>query len=168
VLALWAGCTYSVAGDTPAAIESPPPPSFQPAVVADGSFSGTAHYHLTLRGSQRGETSFWMQVLNAVTLSLVPYSVTQRYDFQYVLEDAHTGARYNAAVQASDKTWVKPLLVLTLPWYGRGPRETMTRVGDALYDQFRRQGAFVTRAGAPTCRAREAIAVDPFLNLAAR
>jgi hypothetical protein len=135
--------TYTVAGDTPAAIE-PSPPSFQPAVeytvadfrfalgggdmatsildgrqlcteimqswrergyvrsvqdVADGSFSGTADYHLTLDGRQRGETSFTMQVINALTLSLVPYTITQRYEFQYLLEDVESGAQYRATVQ---------------------------------------------------------------------
>src|SRR5215470_11203964 len=187
-----AGCTYSVAGDIPAAIEPPPAPaSFQPAVeytvadfkfalgggdmttsifdgrelsteimrswqrrgyvrseqyVVDGSFSGTADYHLTLRGSQRGETSFTMQVINALSLSLIPYTITQRYDFRYVLEDVKSGAQYAATVEASDKTWVEPLLIFTLPFAGRGHLKTMRRVGDDLYDQFRRQGAF-TRGG---------------------
>jgi hypothetical protein len=110
--------------------------------VADGSFSGTADYHLTLRGSQRGETSFTMQVINALTLSLVPYTVTQRYEFHYVLEDVHSSAQYSATVHAWDKTWVEPLLVLALPFAERGHRTTMGRVGDDLYEQFRRQGAF--------------------------
>jgi hypothetical protein len=191
VVVAWTGCTYTVAGDLPAAIE-PPPPSFQPAVeytvadfkfalggndmttsifdgrelsseivqswqrrgyvrseqyVADGSFSGTADYHLTLRsGSQHGETSFAMQIVNALFLSLMPYSITQCYDFQYDLEDVKSGARYSATVQASDKTWVDGLLILAMPFADRGHLETMQRVGDDLYDQFRRQGAFTSRS----------------------
>jgi len=185
-LAAWAGCTYTVAGDTPAEIE-PTAPAFQPAVehtvadfkfvlgggdmatsifdgrqlsteimqywqergivrseqyVADGAFSGTADYHLTLRGSQRGNTRVAMQVINVLTLALVPYTITQDYDFEYVLDDVHSGAQYTATAKASDKTWVEPLLVLALPWAGCGHLETMGRVGDSLYDQFSRQGAF--------------------------
>ncbi len=115
--------------------------------VADGEFSGTADYRLTLRGSQRGDTSFTMQVINALTLSLVPYTVTQHYDLQYVLEDAKTGAHYTATVQASDKTWVEPFLILTFPFAGRGHLTTMQRVGDSFYDQFHRQGAFTNGPG---------------------
>jgi hypothetical protein len=185
-LAAWTGCTYTVAGDYPQAIE-PPPPSFQPSVehtvadfkfalgagematsifdgrqlsdeimrswqkrgyvrseesVDDGEFSGSADYQLTLHGGQRGETGWTMQIINALTLSLVPYTITQRYEFEYVLVDVRKGARYTAAVSATDKTWVQGLLVLALPFHGRGHRTTMERVGDKLYDQFRRQGAF--------------------------
>jgi hypothetical protein len=181
-----AGCTYTVAGDTPAAIE-PPAPSFRPAVeytvadftfalgggdmapsifdghqlsaeilrswekrgyvrseeyVTDASFSGSADYHLTLRGSHHGETSFWMQVLNALTLSLVPYTVTEQYEFQFTLEDVRTSATYTAAVHATDKTWVQPFLILAPPFAGRGHLTTMQRVGDTLYAEFHRQGAF--------------------------
>jgi hypothetical protein len=112
--------------------------------VADGSFSGTADYHLTLQGSQRGDTSFTMQVINALTLSLVPYTITQRYEFAYVLQEVKSGAQYIATVRASDTTWVEPVLILTLPFADRGHLATMQRVGDNLYDQFRGQGAFAT------------------------
>jgi len=190
LLAASAGCTYTVAGDTPAEIE-PVPPSFQPAVeytvadfkfalgggdmatsifdgrelsteimeyweergyvraqqyVADGAFSGTADYHLTVRGSQRGDTSWTMQIINVLTLSLVPYTITQHYDFEWVLDDVRSGAKYTATVKASDKTWVEPLLVLALPWAPCGHLDTMWRVGDSLYDQFARQGAFASAA----------------------
>jgi hypothetical protein len=188
-----AGCTYTVSGNAPAAIE-PPPPAFQPVVVytvadfsfvlgggdpapsifdgkqlskeimqswqkqgyirseeyvADGAFSGTADYHLTLRGTQRGETSWTMQILNALSLSLIPYTITQRYELQYVLDDVHNGVQYGATIEASDKTWVEPLLIVTLPFAGRGHARTMQRVGDELYDQFRRAGAFTT--GVTSC-----------------
>ena len=188
-LVTWTGCTYSVAGDIPAAVE-PPKPSFQPAVeytvsafqfalgggdmttsifdgqqlsnetmrawqergyvrseqyVADGSFSGGADYHLTMHGSQRGETSWTMQIINVLTLSLVPYTITQCYDFHYALEDRKTGTQYFASVQASDTTWVEPILILALPFAGRGHLTTMQRVGDDLYEQFRRQGAFAAQ-----------------------
>jgi hypothetical protein len=185
-LAACAGCTYSVAGTSPPAIE-PQASAFQPSVehtvadfkfalgggdmatsifdgrqlsneimrswqergyvrseqyVADGAFSSSTDYHLTLRGSQRGETSFTMQVINALTLSLTPYTITERYDLQYVLNDAKSGAQYTASVKAWDKTWVHPFLVVALPFAGRGHLTTMQRVGDDLYQQFRRAGAF--------------------------
>ena len=110
--------------------------------VEEGAFSGTADYHLTLRGSQRGDTSFTMQVINALTLSLVPYTITERYYFEYVLEDVRRGTHYTANVQASEKTWIQPLLVFALPVADRGHRTTMQRVGDSLYEQFALQGAF--------------------------
>jgi hypothetical protein len=199
-----AGCTYTVAGDTPAPIE-PPQPSRPPTVeytVADfsfalgggdpetslfdgemlsteimqawqergylrtqefadeGAFSGAADYQLTVCGSQRGDTSFTMQVINVLTLSLVPYTITQHYDFQFVLEDGRSGTQYAAMVQGSDKTWVQPFLVLTLPWAGRGHRATMQRVGDSLYAEFVRQGAFTGDDRGTACAVR-----DPTLEL---
>jgi len=113
--------------------------------VADGSFSGDAGFHLTLSGNQRGDTSFAMQVINALTLSLVPYSITQHDELEYVLQNVHTGAAYTATVQASDKTGVDGLLILALPFADRGHLATMQRVGDNLYEQFRRQGTFKDR-----------------------
>lgn len=87
-----------------------------------------------------------MQVINALTLSLIPYTITERYEFQYLLQDVHSGTRYSATVQASEKTWVEGLLVLTLPIAARGHRTAMQRVGDSLYDQFYREGAFSSDA----------------------
>ena len=117
--------------------------------VADAAFSGTADYHLTLRGRQRGETSWTMQILNALTLGLIPYTITQQYDFEYLLQNVKTGAQYTAFVHASDKTWVQPLLVFALPFHSRGHDQTMQRTGDYLYEHFRLQGAFTEPTNPP-------------------
>src|SRR5262249_42788527 len=54
--------------------------------VDDKKFSGQADYNLTVSGSQRNTASFWLEVLNALTVLLFPYSVTQHYDLNCVLE----------------------------------------------------------------------------------
>jgi hypothetical protein len=111
-------------------------------LVKKGEFSGTADYHLTLSGSQHNEVSFFAEVLSALTLMFAPYTVTQNYDLHYVLEDVHSGAKYTASVQETDQTQVQLFLLFTFPLAKRGHRDTMQRVGDHLYDQFYRQGAF--------------------------
>ena len=115
----------------------------------DEPFSGTADYNLTLTGSLRGDTSFGMQVLNAVTLLLVPYTVTQHYDLHYVLEDTKSGKSYGASVQRSDTTWVELFLLLALPFAQHGHYATVREMGDDLFDQFYRQGAFHESGNVP-------------------
>ena len=110
--------------------------------VDSGAFSGTADYNLTLSGSQRNDSSFWAELLNALTLMFIPYTVTQEYDLHYILEDVKTGTKFNASIQGADKTQIEIFLLLTLPITQRGHRTTMQRMGTHLYDQFYRQGAF--------------------------
>jgi hypothetical protein len=45
---------------------------------------------------------------------------------------------------------VELFLLFALPWAGRGQTETMQRMGDHLYDQLYRQGAFQVAAEPPT------------------
>lgn len=116
--------------------------------VDAAAFSSTADYHLTLNGALRAETSFGMQVLNALTLFLLPYTVTQHYDVECILEDTGSGGMYVARLQTSEKTWVDLLLVLALPWAQRGHLATVDRMGEHLYDQLQRQGAFQGRCEA--------------------
>jgi hypothetical protein len=116
--------------------------------VENGGFSGAADYDLTLSGTQYGESSIGMQILSGLTLMVLPYSVTQNYDIQYLVQDAKTGEKYSAAVQESNKTYVELFLVLALPFGQRGQKETIQRMSDHLYDQLYRQGAF-QHAAAP-------------------
>ena len=124
--------------------------------VPEGSFSGHADYNVTLSGSQRNETSFSMLVLHALTLTLAPYWVTRHYDLQVTLEDVATAQRYGACVQGEDKTYVETLLLLALPFAHRGHRATAQRMGDHLYEQFHRQGAFRCTSEAPAAMSRSA------------
>lgn len=110
--------------------------------VESGTFTRTADYDLTLSGSQYGDSSILMQLLSGLTLTLLPYTVEQNYDLQYVLEDVRSGAKYTASIEADDKAWVQLFLLLALPFGGNGHKETMRRVADHLYEQFRAQGAF--------------------------
>jgi hypothetical protein len=115
--------------------------------VEAGAFTPSADYELTLNGSQYGDSSIPMQILSGLTLMLLPYSVTQNYDVQYVLEDVRSGRKYSAGVQESDKTWVELLLIFALPVAHRGHTETVRNMGDHLYEQFHRQGAFHDHLG---------------------
>jgi hypothetical protein len=110
--------------------------------VESGAFTGRADYNLTLSGSQHNDASFWAELLNALTLMMLPYNVTQEYDLHYVLEDVKTGTTYRASIQGTDKTQVEIFLLVTLPIAQRGHDTTVQRMGAHLYDQLYRQGAF--------------------------
>ena len=107
--------------------------------VEGGEFTPASTLRLTLNGSLQGDVSFWMEVLNALTLTLVPYRVTQHYDLQYVLQDVATGKVYEAKVQESEQTWVEGILILALPFSQRGHHAAMERMAEHLYDQLSRQ-----------------------------
>lgn len=109
--------------------------------AGDGSFSKGADYRLTLGGSQHNISNFWLELLNAITAMLYPYVVTQEYDLHYILE-TRSGMTYEASVQASDRTVVDLLFLLTLPFRNCGHNATVRLMGDHLYEQFYRQGAF--------------------------
>jgi hypothetical protein len=117
--------------------------------VESQAFSRTADYNVTLSGSQYGESSIGMQILSGLTLFLIPHSVTHQYDVQYAVEDVKTGKKYRAAVQECDKTYLELFLLFALPIANNGHKDTLQRMGDHLYEQLRRQGAF-ERVSEPT------------------
>ena len=110
--------------------------------VWDQEFSGEADYNLILMGSQRNVASFGLELLNALTLTIFPYTVTQHYDLTYVLQDVKSKRTYNATVRAWDVTYVSLLVVPAFPFSNGGHRATMEQIADSLYQQFRAQGAF--------------------------
>ena len=110
--------------------------------VDDKGFSGKADYNLTLTGSQRNAASFFLELFNGLTLTVFPYTVTQRYELTYRLEDVKSGKTYTATAQGWDVTYVSVLALPALPFAQWGHRTTMQQMGDSLYEQFRRQGAF--------------------------
>jgi len=110
--------------------------------VDKGAFTSEVPYHVTLSGSQYGESSIVMQVISGLTLTLIPYTVDTKWDIQYTLEDARTGARYSAGVEDSTSEIVEFLLLPALPWAFRGQQQTFERMADHLYQQLHEQGAF--------------------------
>lgn len=117
--------------------------------VDEGAFDHGSDYELTLSGSQYGDSSILAQILCGLTLFLTPYSVTQDYDLRYVLEDRRSGRQYSAAIQGQDETWVELFLLFALPVASRGHDETVGRMAEHLYAQFRDQGAFQPPQGTP-------------------
>lgn len=107
-----------------------------------GRFTGAAEYQVTLHGSQYGDSSILAQVFAGLTLFLLPYSVTQHYDIQYEVTDVRSERTFHASVQGDSTAWIELFLVFALPVGKRGQEETMARMGDHLYEQLRRQGAF--------------------------
>ncbi|MDX2168233.1 MAG: hypothetical protein SF182_14255 [Deltaproteobacteria bacterium] len=101
-----------------------------------------AELFLTLNGTQHNDTSFWAQLLNALTLTLWPYSVTQHYDLQIELRDLPNGQYWLAQVHDVDRTYIGLFMLAALPVADRGHEETVRRMADALYRQLRAQGAF--------------------------
>lgn len=117
--------------------------------VEAGAFSGTADYDLTLSGSQYGESNVALQLLSGLTLTLIPYSVTQHYDLSYSVKDAKSGQLYSATVQDTEMAYVQLFLIFALPWAVMNHNANMQRIGDHLYDQLRTQGAFESTTAAP-------------------
>lgn len=108
------------------------------------AFSPDAAYHVTFGGSVHAETSFWAQLLNALTLMVVPYSVTNRYELRVAVQSAGGGAPVVATARSADKIWIGLLLVPALPFVERGHDEEMGRLADELYAQVAAQGALIT------------------------
>lgn len=104
--------------------------------------SPDAAYHVTVSGSVHAESSFWAQLLNALTVLLVPYSVTNHYDVQVSVQPSAGDTPIVASARSADKTWIGLLMVLGLPFAERGHGEEMARLADALYAQLQAQGAF--------------------------
>ena len=110
--------------------------------VDSSAFSGKADYNLSLSGSQYGESSIGMQILSGLTLFLVPFTVTMNYDIQYTLTDVKSGKKYTGAVQEANKIYHELFLLFALPFSQNGNSAMFERIGDHLYNQFYRQGAF--------------------------
>ncbi len=104
-------------------------------------FSGQADYNLILTGNQRNSASFGLELLNALTLTLFPYTVTQRYDLTVVLQEVKSNRMYHATVQGWDVTYVSLLVLPAFPFGFSGHRATVEQMADNLYEQFRQQGA---------------------------
>ena len=111
------------------------------AQVDPGFFSTAAPYGVTFNGAARADTSFWAQLLNALTLLLVPYPVTTHYDIHLVVAPTAGGQPAFASASSSDRTWVGLLLVFGAPFAERGHDQEVARIADALYVQLRDQGA---------------------------
>ncbi len=117
--------------------------------VKSSNFSGDTDYQLTLSGTQYGESNVVAQFFSGLTLYLLPYSVNQKLDIQYLLEDTASGKKYSAAVEDSYKAWVQLFLVFALPVAQNGENETRERMAKHLYSQLYEQGAFRDRGVAP-------------------
>lgn len=110
--------------------------------VDDGTFSHTADYNLTLTGCQKNATTYVREALSMLTLLLWPYPVERTYELHYRLADVATGERYEATVTGTDTVYVEIFFILLYPFNECGHLETMARIGDHLYADFERQGAF--------------------------
>ena len=109
-------------------------------------FSPRAPYHIIIRGSVHAESSFWAELLNALTLLTVPYTVTNHYELQLAVQPSAGGDPIIATARSADQTWVGLLLVLGFPFAERGHDEEMARLADALYGDLQAQGAFAAPA----------------------
>ena len=112
------------------------------AYVDASKFSGNADYNVTLSGSQYGDSSIGLQILSGLTLMVLPYTVTQQYDIHYTLLDVKTGERFYASVEDSMEVYVQLFLLFALSVADRGFNQTTANMGDHLYDQLARAGAF--------------------------
>src|SRR5262249_40540758 len=72
--------------------------------VPNGAFTERSRYHLTLSGSQKGESNVGLQFLSGLTLFLVPHFIDTQYKVEYKLEDTITGEVCTASVADNYKT----------------------------------------------------------------
>lgn len=117
--------------------------------VDTGAFTNAADYNVTLSGTQYGESSILLQIVSGLTLTILPYTVTQNYDIQYTVKDLKSGHTYSASVQDSNEAYVELFLLFLFPLGKRGQEQLMATMGDHLYAQLREQGAFQPPAAAP-------------------
>ena len=110
--------------------------------VKSSGFTGQAAYNLTLSGSLYGKSSIAMQILSGLTLFVIPYSIEQKFDIQYTLEDVRSKQKYGAAVEESYTQWSELFLIFALPWSAKGSSAAYEAMADHLYDQLRSEGAF--------------------------
>jgi hypothetical protein len=110
--------------------------------VKSSQFSNAADYNVTLSGTMYGESSVFLQVLSGLTLNILPYTVTQNYDVQFLVEEVRSGAKYSAAVEETYKAYVQLFLLLALPWGQDGAREAHARMAEHVFAQLLEQGAF--------------------------
>ena len=110
-----------------------------------GAFNDTTRYHISLGGTQEGDSNVGLQFFSGLTLGIVPYTVNTTYALEYTLVDTKTGCIYKA--QATDS--VKAIVGwVAVPWnlatiFSRGGSSvTMTRLSNHLYDRLRKDGAF--------------------------
>lgn len=109
--------------------------------VDAGEPTADAAYRVTVSGAVHADSSFWAELLNALTLLTVPYPVTTRYDLQLSVQPAAGGPPVVAGARTADRTWVGLLMILGLPFADRGHDEEMARLANALYADLRAQGS---------------------------
>jgi len=117
--------------------------------VKSSGFTGQADYNLTLSGSLYGKSSIAMQILSGLTLFVIPYSIEQKFDIQYTLEDVHTKQKYGSAVEESYTQWSELFLIFALPWATQGSSAAYEAMADHIYDQLRSEGAFDSSGAVP-------------------
>jgi hypothetical protein len=115
--------------------------------VDPGAFTAAAAYGVTFSGAAHADTSFWAQLLNALTLLLVPYPVTTHYEVTVAVTPAAGGSPIIATASSSERTWVGLLLVFGAPFAERGHDQEVARIADALYEQLRLQRALTDASG---------------------
>lgn len=100
-------------------------------------------YKLLLRGHQEDTSSFYMQLLSAITFLLIPATSETSYDLIYELEEVQTEKKYfvEVADNISTTTWL--LYFPALPFSSMGANNTYQRISEHVYQDFAKQGAFL-------------------------
>jgi hypothetical protein len=115
----------------------------------DGAFSATADYEVTLSGTQKGDSSIFLQLISGFSLMVIPYYVDTQLHLVYEVRDRRSGKIYTADVSDSYNTIVSLLLVPVSPFALGGGTKTWDRIAGNLYEQLRAQGAFGGTARQP-------------------
>lgn len=110
--------------------------------VKKEKFTGNAQYNLTLKGSQEGESSVFMQIISGLTLFVIPHSINTSYNLIYELENVKTGKKYITEVSEDMKSVSWLLFFPAFPFSLVGANNTLERISEHVYQNFIRQGAF--------------------------
>jgi hypothetical protein len=107
-----------------------------------GNFTGNADYNLTLSGSHKEDSSTVMQIINGLTLMLIPYTEYQKYKLVYTLENVKTGKTYTTKANETESMVRSILFFPALPFSMNGSVKSMKHLSEHVYQDFVKQGAF--------------------------
>jgi hypothetical protein len=114
--------------------------------VESARFSEASVFRLTLEGRLDERSSFFLQIVSGLTLTLVPFPVDSRMNLRYSLANTKSGCVFHAKATDSYRTVACLLLLPAAPFLQEGRTRTLDRIADHLYAQLADQGAFEDHA----------------------
>ena len=120
-------------------------------LIADYGVSGkinkSPEYTMTINGIRNEDGSIAGSIFTGLTLYLIPSSQTLTYDLDVDFVNNKAKKRYNSKVKNALTNWQQILLLPATPFFWVGSSNMMSDMGDYLYEDLRKQGAFEGKGG---------------------